>query len=135
MSKPAPKGVRIGGLVPSLTCHVAPVSEIWPCCDKSRRFQPAATFGRTGPAPSLGNTIESTLLARVWVNQPPNCEHGRVVPITHLPYGGRGQGEMPSPCPLISMAYKITGLEATRAEELSLPPTSFNTQESGLCTS
>lgn len=30
---------------------------------------PAATPGRAGPAPRLGNTIEPILLAKVWVGQ------------------------------------------------------------------
>lgn len=30
---------------------------------------PAATLGRAGPAPHLGNTVQPTLLVKVWVNQ------------------------------------------------------------------
>lgn len=63
---------------------------------------PAATRGRAGPAPHLGNTTEPTLLVEVWVSQPQSCKLGRAVPITHLSCTGVGGEEMP---PLLITAY------------------------------
>lgn len=30
---------------------------------------PTATFGRAGPVPHLGNTVQPTMLVKLWVNQ------------------------------------------------------------------
>lgn len=43
----------------------------------------------------LVSTVELTLLAEVWVNQPWCCKHGNVVPITHLSCGGMGRVKIP----------------------------------------
>lgn len=45
----------------------------------------AATLERPGPAPHLGSTTGSALLAEMWVSQPRIWESGGAVSPTHLP--------------------------------------------------
>lgn len=52
----------------------------------------------------------ATLLVQVWVNQPRNCEHGRVAPLSHLSWGGMGGGKKPSFYPSMPGADGRVGL-------------------------
>lgn len=57
-----------------------------------------------GPTPHLGNKVELTLMAGLWVSQLQGCVHGRAGPITCLLCGDIGLGEMTHPHPLLPMA-------------------------------
>lgn len=60
---------------------------------------PAVAFGRTGPAPSLSNTIEPTLVVEVYVSQIWSSDQGSTVPIIHTLWESMGKEGIPFPHP------------------------------------
>lgn len=72
----------------TLMGNVGGSRESWPCGPKCGRAIPDIH--------QLQHSIEPTLLAQVWVSQPRNGDHRRVVPITYLSCGGMHERKLPS---------------------------------------
>lgn len=96
----------------------------------------AGEFEKAGPTPCLGNTIELAL-ERATGEVPQAHKHRRADSVTLLPCGAMGEGEMlcsPPPCPFVPVVSRRAGPKVMRAGELALPFSTYDTQESGLCT-
>lgn len=71
---------------------------------------------KAGPAPRPDSTVQLTLSTGVPVSWRENTSMANLT--LFLPYGGMGEGDMPSSCPSLSVAVGRAGPEGVGAGEL-----------------